>query len=89
VKSIEELTQEGVNPQYQTAGRVMLHRSMGKLTFATIKDQSGSLQVCFMKDVVKFNTGRPLSVIPAKAGISTSEENFQNEMKRDPATSAG
>ncbi len=45
---------------YQTAGRIMSLKSHGKLAFAKIRDHSGTIQVCFMRDVVQFNTGKPL-----------------------------
>lgn len=35
-----------------TCGRVMLMRPHGKLTFARLKDHSGDIQICFMKDIV-------------------------------------
>lgn len=31
---------------------------MGKLVFAKIKDYSGEIQVCFMKDMLNFHTGK-------------------------------
>ncbi|MEC8339772.1 MAG: lysine--tRNA ligase [Nanoarchaeota archaeon] len=34
---------------YQVAGRIVLHRDMGGLQFATIQDESGQLQISFMK----------------------------------------
>lgn len=34
------------------AGRLMLLRPHGKLTFAQLKDGSGQIQICFMKDVL-------------------------------------
>jgi len=37
---------------YKIAGRLMLLRPHGKLTFAQIKDGSGQIQICFMKDIL-------------------------------------
>jgi lysyl-tRNA synthetase class 2 len=34
------------------AGRVMLHRDMGKITFATLQDASGQLQIAFRTESV-------------------------------------
>ncbi len=34
------------------AGRLMLLRDMGKLTFATLQDQTGRLQICFKQDLL-------------------------------------
>ena len=42
----------------------MLSRGMGKLLFVKIKDHSGEIQVCFMKDAVIFNTGSPHPTFP-------------------------
>lgn len=36
----------------------MSSKSHGKLTFAKIRDNSDTIQVCFMRDLVKLNTGR-------------------------------
>jgi lysyl-tRNA synthetase class II len=36
----------------------MSYKSHGKLAFAKIMDGSGTIQVCFMKDKVVFNTGK-------------------------------
>ena len=38
--------------QCAIAGRIMLFRDMGKLTFATLQDHSGRLQIAFRKDVI-------------------------------------
>ena len=42
--------EEGQNAD--AAGRVVLYRSMGKLIFAHIRDQSGQMQVAFRKDAM-------------------------------------
>jgi lysyl-tRNA synthetase class 2 len=34
------------------AGRVVLFRDMGKMTFATLQDESGRLQICFREEVL-------------------------------------
>jgi len=38
----------------------MSYKSHGKLAFGKIMDQSGTIQICFMKDKFKFNTGKEL-----------------------------
>lgn len=43
---------KNVKPKHSIAGRVMIMRTHGKLSFATLKDQSGALQVCFMQDIL-------------------------------------
>ncbi len=48
--SKEELEQTGKEDQFAIAGRIMLLRVMGKLAFARIKDETGSIQVVFTKD---------------------------------------
>ena len=37
-------------PRADTAGRLILIRDMGKMIFAHIRDQSGSMQICLRKD---------------------------------------
>lgn len=44
--------------EYKTAGRIISSRGMGKLTFAKLRDNTWDIQVCFMRDMVDFNTGR-------------------------------
>ena len=48
--SKEELEQTGKEDHFSIAGRVMLLRVMGKLAFARIKDETGSIQVVFAKN---------------------------------------
>jgi len=57
VKEAENLMQAGATGDFQTAWRIMLSRSMGKLIFAKLRDHSGDIQVAFMKDKVSFETG--------------------------------
>jgi lysyl-tRNA synthetase class II len=38
----------------------MSNRGMGKLDFGKIRDHSGDIQMCFMRDKVDFNTGREI-----------------------------
>ncbi|MBD3328210.1 lysine--tRNA ligase [Candidatus Peregrinibacteria bacterium] len=49
-----ELEQILENPHVNvnTCGRIMLVRSHGKLTFAQLKDHTGQMQICFMKNFV-------------------------------------
>lgn len=58
IKTVESLQENGAEKKFQTAGRLLSYKSHGKLAFGKIIDQSGSLQICFMKDKVEFNTGR-------------------------------
>jgi lysyl-tRNA synthetase class 2 len=48
-RPLEEIT---ANPQptIKLAGRLTLMRPHGKLTFASLKDHSGKIQICFMQD---------------------------------------
>jgi len=41
---------------YSIAGRIKLHRTMGKLTFVTLLDDGGTIQVAFMQDVLGKDT---------------------------------
>ena len=47
-RGIEEIV-DGPRDDYQTAGRVMLHRSFGKLLFGKLKDQHGEIQFAASK----------------------------------------
>jgi len=57
-QDLEKLTEWELSNVYQTAGRIISLKSHGKLAFAKIRDHSGTIQICFMRDVVKFHTGR-------------------------------
>jgi len=49
VKSLEEI-QNSSEKSVALAGRLVLFRSMGKLAFGQISDESGKIQICFQKD---------------------------------------
>lgn len=52
------LMKEGAKQKYSTAGRMMSFRTMGKLSFAHLRDHSGDIQICFVKHLCHFNIGR-------------------------------
>lgn len=58
LKDVNELMENGSLGEFKTAGRIMSSRGMGKLVFGKIRDHSGDIQMCFMRDKVNFNTGR-------------------------------
>lgn len=58
------------------AGRLMLVRPHGKLTFAKLKDHSGELQICFMKDFVGEDAYKDLKLIDIGDFIGVSGELF-------------
>jgi lysyl-tRNA synthetase class 2 len=60
IRDIENLQAGGAMAEFQTAGRIISHKSHGKLTFAKIRDFSWDIQICFMRDLVRFNTGREI-----------------------------
>jgi len=49
---MEEIKTPGGRAKHSIAGRVVALRVMGKLAFARIKDESGSLQVAFTRDTM-------------------------------------
>ena len=55
LKDAKELMENGAVGEVKTAWRVMLSRSMWKLIFANIQDNTDNIQLCFMKWKVKFN----------------------------------
>ncbi len=55
-KYIDSKAGDEFDEQVSIAGRVMLKRMMGKVTFATIEDNSGRIQAYFQKDMLeKYN----------------------------------
>ncbi len=84
-KEGKSLMETGASGDFRTAGRLILHRSMGKLVFSKIIDHSGEIQLCFQRDKVIFNTGNPTFCHPGpRSGVS---EKWDPE--RDPETSSG
>jgi len=57
IRDIENLMVWGSIAEFKTAGRIMATKSHGKLTFAKLRDHSWDIQVFFMRDLVKLNTG--------------------------------
>jgi len=60
IRDIDNLMTGWAIAEFQTAGRIISSKSHGKLTFAKLRDHSGDIQVCFMRDLVKFHTGREI-----------------------------
>lgn len=69
------------------AGRVMIKRDIGKLTFATIKDETGTIQIVLRKEqldnelygffVKKIDAGDILSVKGTRIATKTGEESIE------------
>lgn len=59
IKTLERIDNEGVIWDFQIAGRIMTYKSHGKIAFAKLRDHSGDIQICFVKDKVDFNTWKP------------------------------
>lgn len=51
-RELEELLESGIQDQVTVRGRIMTLRGHGRLSFATLQDFSGRLQVCFMENVL-------------------------------------
>ncbi len=60
LKDAKELMENWAKWEFRTAWRIMSSRSMWKLTFAKIMDNSSEIQICFSKNHIKFNTGRKI-----------------------------
>lgn len=60
LKDVNQLMENGSVWEFKTAWRIMSSRGMGKLTFGKIRDHTGDIQMCFMRDKVDFNTGREI-----------------------------
>ena len=62
------------------AGRVVLNRTMGKMTFMTLKDGSGKLQIAFKEDIVgKVPYTHALSLIDLGDVIGITGERFTTQ----------
>jgi lysyl-tRNA synthetase class 2 len=59
-KNIDTLMESGATGEYKTAGRIITFKSHGKLAFAKLRDHTGDIQICFVKDKLTFNTGKEL-----------------------------
>ncbi len=57
LKEVETLMETWALWEFKTAWRMMSSRWMWKLLFAKLRDNTWDIQVCFMKDKMKFNTG--------------------------------
>lgn len=71
LRDIDNLMAGWALAEFQTAGRIISSKSHWKLTFAKLRDNTGDIQVCFMRNLVKFNTGKPLPNPPLQ-GEGTS-----------------
>lgn len=60
LKEVEVLQEFWAENKFKTAWRLMSYKSHGKIAFAKIMDQTGTIQICFMKDKFKFNTWKDL-----------------------------
>lgn len=58
VKEVEPLMETGAEGQFRTAGRLMSYKSHWKLAFGKIRDNTSTIQICFVKNKLKFFTGR-------------------------------
>jgi len=60
IKEVDNLQNSWTNLDFQTAWRLMSYKSHWKLAFAKIMDHSWIIQICFMKDKLKFNTWKEI-----------------------------
>jgi len=72
IRDIDNLMAGWAIAEFQTAGRIISSKSHGKLTFAKVRDHSWDIQVCFMRDLVKFHTGREIVASISIAGEEKS-----------------
>lgn len=59
-KDAKQLMDGACVGEFKTAWRIISSRGMGKMLFGKIRDHSGDVQICFVKDKTTFNTGREL-----------------------------
>jgi len=60
VSDTEHLMEHWAKQTYSTAWRMMAFRTMGKLSFATLRDASGDIQIAFVKNHCQLHTGKIL-----------------------------
>ncbi len=60
IKDIEQLQEKNAKWDFQLAWRMISYKSHWKLAFAKLMDHSWIIQICFMKDKIKFNTWNKL-----------------------------
>ncbi len=51
-RSVDEILADEVRPQVTIRGRMMTFREHGRLAFANVKDYTGTIQICFMEQVL-------------------------------------
>ena len=73
---LNEGTSKKDGDELSVAGRVMLFRDMGKMTFATLQDQSGRLQIAFKEDVIGDGYKKALKLIDLGDFIGVTGERF-------------
>ncbi len=59
-KEVEELMEKWASNKFKTAWRLISSRSMWKLLFAKLLDNTSSIQICFMKNKINFNTWKKI-----------------------------
>jgi lysyl-tRNA synthetase, class II len=58
IKELDNLLESWIQSDFQIAGRILSNKSHGKLMFSRIADHTDEIQICFMKDIVGFHTGK-------------------------------
>lgn len=58
LKEVDFLMEHWSTWEFKTAGRLVQSRGMWKLIFAKLRDNTWDIQICFMRDMVNFNTGK-------------------------------
>jgi len=60
IKNVDDLMNSWAIWDFKTAWRLMSSRWMWKLIFWSIRDHSSDIQLCFMRWLIKFNTGKKI-----------------------------
>jgi len=77
--NLQEAGDQKDGTKVQIAGRVMLWREMGKMTFATLQDESGRLQLAFKQDVLDGEYKRAQELVDLGDFIGISGERFTTQ----------
>lgn len=77
--SVEAMQSAGIKEQAKVAGRMMSFRQHGKISFGSLKDASGRIQICFMSDLIGADAYKLLKKLDVADHIGVSGELFETK----------
>ncbi len=79
LRTFEDITEKGVKARITLAGRIMTFREHGKLSFANLKDPSGTLQIAFTENLLGKDTYKLLRKLDIADFLGVSGELFMTK----------